>query len=52
MVMRTNIQSKRAMITGNEAYTCESDVFFLGRKDTQQAAIIHKIIHDLHIDVS
>jgi pantoate--beta-alanine ligase len=28
------------------------DVIFLGRKDPQQAAIIHKIIHDLHIDVS
>ncbi|GHO43596.1 pantoate--beta-alanine ligase [Ktedonospora formicarum] len=28
------------------------DITFLGQKDAQQAAIIHKIIHDLHIDVS
>ncbi|EFH87121.1 pantoate--beta-alanine ligase [Ktedonobacter racemifer] len=47
-----NALNEFATALGQLLLIVRPDIAFLGQKDAIQAAIIHKIIHDLHIDVS
>ena len=47
-----NVLSEFATALSQLLLIVRPDIAFLGQQDAIQAAIIHKIIHDLHIDVS